>query len=158
MALGLTTEYTVDHKESGTEVTFLNGLWDEMTVIINYNEDASTGLGNDFENGPLNDFGVDVIRTPVTTTRGNISGDKTYSDGTDETIEVVFQNADTKYSLAESGLTKVFDAKIWLKPAQTINKYDKITYDGRVYRVEDVSTRHFNGTVSYKMATLFFIE
>jgi len=158
LALALTTEYTVVHNSTASEITFLNGMWDDMTIVVQYWQSALPGLGTDFENGPLNDFGVSVVRTPVTVAKDNVTGDKTYTDGTDATIQVVFQNADTKYNLAQSGIAEIFDAKIWLLPDETINKYDKITYDGRVYRVDEVSTRHFNGTTMYKMATLFFID
>jgi len=38
LALALTTEYTVSHKNSSTEITFLNPLWDDMTIVISYYE------------------------------------------------------------------------------------------------------------------------
>jgi len=36
LALALTTEYTVVHNATGTEVTFLNRMWDDMTIVVNY--------------------------------------------------------------------------------------------------------------------------
>ncbi|MEK0335810.1 MAG: hypothetical protein QQN41_00035 [Nitrosopumilus sp.] len=36
LPLALTTEYTVSHNSTGTQITFLNGLWDDMTVVVNY--------------------------------------------------------------------------------------------------------------------------
>ncbi len=46
-------------------------------------------IADDFSNGPLNDFGVTVTRTPVTVTKDNISGQKTYSDGSTNSMIVV---------------------------------------------------------------------
>jgi len=156
LALGLTTEYTVSHKSASTEVTFLNPLLDKMTVIVQYYENI-TELGSDFELGPLSDFGVEVVRTPVTVTT-NYSGNKTYTDGTNETIEVVFVNPDKNFDLDKAGLTESYDAIMNTKPNQTINKYDKITYDSKVYRVETVNPRNFNGTPLFIMVGLFFLK
>jgi len=36
LALALTTEYTVSHLSSNTTITFLNPLWDNMTVVVKY--------------------------------------------------------------------------------------------------------------------------
>lgn len=114
-------------------------------------------VADDFENGPIGDFGVTAVRTPVTVTT-NYSGNKTYTDGTDEDIVIVLEPYNEKHNLDKAGLTKVYDAKAFIKPDATLNKYDKITYDSKVYRVDEVSTRDFNGTTVFKVATLFFIE
>jgi len=113
--------------------------------------------GDDFSNGPLADFGVEVTRTPVTMTT-NFHGNKTYSDGTNETIDVVFSNPNKKFGLDKSGLTEVYDAKIFIKSTQTMNKYDKITHDSKVYRVDTVSKRNFNGTLMFKTVNLFYLK
>jgi len=156
LALSTTTEYTVVHKDGSTEITFLNKLWDDMTIIVQYSEKI-TGLGSDFELGPLGDFGVEVVRTPVTVTT-DFSGNKNYTNGTNETIEVVFEVYNEKHNLDKSGLTKVYDAKMFLKPNQTLNKYDKITYDSKVYMVKEVSIRNFNGTTIFHVAGLFYLK
>lgn len=36
LALGLSTEYTVVHNSTGTQITFLNGMWDDMTIVVSY--------------------------------------------------------------------------------------------------------------------------
>ena len=36
LILALTNEYTVVHQSSGTTITFLNGLWDDMNVVVDY--------------------------------------------------------------------------------------------------------------------------
>ncbi len=162
LVLALTSEYTVDHNSSGTQITFLNPLWDDQTIAIQYAQQlTSAGAqadADDFSRGPLSDFGVEVVRTPVTVTTSNMGGQKTYSDGTNETIDVVFQNPNKKFTLDKGGLTEIYDALMFTKPNQTINKYDKITYDARVYRVDTVSVRNFNGTTMFKTVTLFYIQ
>ena len=112
--------------------------------------------GNDFITGPLSDFAVTVSRTPVTVTT-DFSGNKKYADGTPENISVVFENPNTKFILDKAGLTEVYDARIFIKSDQTMNKYDKITYDSKTYRVDTVSKRNFNGNTIFKTVTLFFI-
>lgn len=115
------------------------------------------GVETDFTNGPVVDFGVTAVRTPVTVTT-NFHGNKTYSDGTNANIVVVFEVYNEKHNLDKAGLTKVYDARIFLKPDATLNKYDKITYESKVYRVEEVSIRNFNGTAVFKVAGLFYIS
>ena len=115
------------------------------------------GVESDFLNGPVGDFGVTAVRTPVTVTTNN-SGNKTYTDGTDENIDIVIQPYDEKHNLDKAGLDKVYDMVAYIGPTTTLNKYDKITYDSKVYRVDEVSTRDFNGTTVMQKVMLFFIE
>ena len=156
LALSVTTDYTVSHNSSASTITFLNPLWDDMLIIINYYQ-SSSGVGLDFNNGPLSDFGVTATRTPVTMTT-DYSGNKTYTDGTDESIDIVLSPYNKKYNLDKSGLNKVYDSIAFLKPDATLNKYDKITYDSKVYRVDSVSPRDFNGTSLFNVAMLFYVE
>ena len=161
LALALTSEYTVDHNSSSTVITFVNSIWNDQTIAVQYTQTGtgavSSADSDDFSNGPLVDFGVSVTRTPVTMIT-DFNGNKTYTDGTDETISVVFENPDKSFTLDKAGLTEVYDAKMFTIPDQTINKYDKITYDSKVYRVDTVSPRNFNGTTMFKAVKLFFIE
>ena len=161
LALKLTDEYTVDHNSSSTVITFVNSIWDDQTLIVNYTQQiqgiGSQATSDDFINGPLGDFGVTVVRTPVTMTT-NHNGQKTYTDGTDENIEVVFENPDKRFTLDKGGLAEVYDAKMFTKSDQTMNKYDKITYDSKVYRVDTVSKRNFNGNTMFKKVTLFYLK
>ncbi|NQS90610.1 hypothetical protein HQ584_12575 [Patescibacteria group bacterium] len=115
------------------------------------------GVSTDFILGPLADFGVTATRTPVTMTT-NFSGNKTYADGTDENISVVISPYKKKYDLDKSGLNESYDAVAFIGPDVTLNKYDKITHDSRVYRVDTVSVRDFDGTGSFQLAMLFFVS
>lgn len=42
LALGLTIEYTVVHNQTGTEITFLNGMWNDMTIVVKYYQQETT--------------------------------------------------------------------------------------------------------------------
>lgn len=85
LILGLTTEYTVVHKNSGTTITFLNGLWDDMTVVIDYfkidttiETPDTTELGTkrtDFQN-IVNDHGQTgtlIRQTETTASMGDVT-------------------------------------------------------------------------------------
>lgn len=53
LALGLATEYTVVHNSTGTQITFLNGMWDDMTIVVSYFQQ------------PVSLGGLDIKRTDV---------------------------------------------------------------------------------------------
>lgn len=162
LALALTEEYTVSHLSSGTQITFLNPLWDDLLIIVNYHQEEEgetrvAATGDDFVDGPLADFGVTVTRTPVTATT-NFSGQKTYTDGSTNDVTAVFINPNQNFALDKSGLTEVFDAKICVRASETINKYDKITYNSKTYRVDKVNLRKLGSTSMFKSVILFFAE
>ncbi len=162
LSISLTSEYTVTHNSTASEITFLNPLWDDTNIIVTYNQNVDTvgsgaSAGSDFTLGPLGDFGVVAVRTPVTVIT-DYSGNKTYTDGTDEDINIVLQPYNVKYDLDKSGLNKNYDMMAFVGPNVTLNKYDKITYDSKVYRVDSVSTRDFNGTTIFKITMLFYVE
>ena len=161
LSLALTEEYTVSHNVTSSVITFINGLYDAQEIIIQYVADgasiSTSDSSEDFINGPLTDFGVTAVRTPVTMTT-DFHGNKTYTDGTDANIEVVFNPITKEYTLDKAGLTRVYDATVFLKSDATLNKYDKITYDSKVYRVDKVSERDFNGTRIFRVGMLFFIS
>jgi len=162
LSLSLTSEYTITHNTTESEIVFINPLWDDMKIIVTYNQNLDTigsgaSAGSDFTLGPLGDFGVEVTRTPVTMTT-DFHGNKTYTDGTDETIEIAPSPYNKKYNLDKSGLNKSYDMMAFVGPSVTLNKYDKITYDSKIYRVDSVSPRDFNGTRIFNVAMLFFVE
>ncbi|MHA1191933.1 MAG: hypothetical protein ACTSP9_06505 [Promethearchaeota archaeon] len=70
LALALNIEYTVSHKVTGTEITFLNGLWDDMTIVVSYDE---TGGGNLTDNSSLFSASYDALEDFL---KNNISDPK----------------------------------------------------------------------------------
>ena len=115
------------------------------------------GVESDFANGPAGDFGVTAVRTPVTMTT-DFSGNKTYTDGATANITIVEMPYDEKYYLDKSGNNKTYDLVIYIGPSATLNKYDKITYDSKVYRVDAVSSRDFASTGVMQKAALYFSD
>ena len=114
-------------------------------------------IKSDFDDGPLNDFGVMVTRIPVTMTTDS-EGQKTYSTTASEEIKVVFMGTKPKFKMDNSGQTEVCDAKIFIKSDQTMNKYDKIFHKNREYIVDKVNKRKFQDTLGFKSVLLFLVK
>lgn len=94
----------------------------------------------DFVNTSLRDWGVSVVRTPVTTTfTGN--GDEIRTSGTNETITVVLHKNKPDYSQLEEGLFQKVTGYVMTAPTQTINRNDIITYNNVSYRILSVTPR-----------------
>lgn len=112
----------------------------------------------DFINFPLADIGVTVSRTPVTKTIG-FNGDETLTDGTAENITAVFLRRTDRWKMSNEALRQDADGYIMVAPTQTLNRDDKITYDGETYRVSDVIKRSKPVDVDlYKFANVFKIS
>ena len=67
-------------------------------------------------------------------------------------------NPSKKYDLDKAGLTEVYDAKVFIQSDQDMSKYDKITHNSKVYRVENVSVRNFGSNSIFKKVLLFFLK
>jgi len=103
---------------------------------------------DDFTSNALADFGVEVSRTPVTTTfTGN--GDEVQTDGTHADITVVLHVRQPQYEQLETGQMQRKDGYVMTAPTQTINKNDKITYNGNTYRVLSVLPRGPTGSIVF---------
>ncbi len=57
LALALTIDYTVVHNDSDSVITFLNPLWDDMTIVVSYFQ--VTVVTNDYEK--MSDDVQDII-------------------------------------------------------------------------------------------------
>jgi len=80
LALGLATEYTVVHNTTASEITFLNGMWDDMTIVVNYFQPSSVStqfekMRQDFQDIVIdNGKAVTLIRqTPTTASMGDVT-------------------------------------------------------------------------------------
>lgn len=114
----------------------------------------------DFDVSIFPDWKVTVSRTPVTKTLDPISGDETLSDGTPANIDVIFLRRSQKWMFDKEGLIEGGDAYILAKSTTSLNKEDKITYNGDTYRVQDLIIRYTgppDNDVIYKYANLFLI-
>ncbi len=119
---------------------------------------ASIVKSDDFTQNALAQNGVTVSRTPVTTTfSGN--GDEVRADGTPENITAIFHKRIANYNQNAEGLVLTTTGYIMTAPTQSLNRNDKITYDGETYRVQVPITRGPNGDVAlYTYAELELIE
>lgn len=118
---------------------------------------GSTPTSSDFENGPLKDHGRVALYIPVTVHVDNTTGENTYSDGTSEDLDVVFENANTQYSFTKAGLSEGADARMFILPTVTLNKNDKIVLSNITYRVDTISDRYFNSNAIFRTVLLFRI-
>lgn len=120
-----------------------------MATIVN---------SNDFVNSALADNQVTVTRIPVTKTfTGN--GDEIRTDGTSESINVIFHRNLNNFDQKEEGLHQSSDGYIMTAPTQTINRDDKIVYCSETFRIKSVITRGPSGdTAIYKYATIELIS
>lgn len=102
--------------------------------------------------------GLELTRTPVTKTLSNVEGDEILTDGTPESIDVYFTKKTTDWVFDKEGEVEGGDAFMLTKYNQTINKNDKITYEGNTYRVQMVIDRVVNGEIVGKDCNLFLID
>lgn len=48
LSISITTDYTVAHNSSGTVITFLNALFDDMPIIVNYQTGVSVDIASSY--------------------------------------------------------------------------------------------------------------
>jgi len=112
---------------------------------------------NDFAGFALVDWGQTLSRTPVTKTT-DFAGNETLTDGTPVNITAVFVRRRTEWSQDKDGLKENADAYIMYTTTTTVNKDDKITEGGEIYRVINVIERGAPGqTAIYKYSSLVLI-
>ena len=152
LALALTTEYTVSHKSSSTEITFLNRLWDDMTIVVNYyfQEPDSDSLINPY---------IDEYGEVVTLIR---KSDKTYSDWGDESntetrfgnIKAVFNVYGTDALFTTEGRFNNGDLTFFFKSTQDYrdisSKVERA--NGDTYEIKDVRAHGMQGGVQVREA------
>jgi len=115
-------------------------------------------IKNTWEKRVWKEFKKILTRTPVTKTTSNLSGSETLTDGAADTNYqgILFRRQDT-YNQEYVGLFKGADAILLVKTSQTINKNDKIAFDGDTFRVDDVVNRYAGTLKIYQTARLFLI-
>lgn len=120
---------------------------------------ASIIQADSFTKSALAQNGITVSRTPVTISfTGN--GDEIQTDETPENIFVIFHLKHPTYEQTDDGLMKTQEGYIMTGPTQTINKNDKITFNGETYRIRmDPVVRGPSGsTAFYKYAEITLIS
>lgn len=114
-----------------------------------------------FTNAPfeimLDDYAKTISRTPITKTTSNLSGDETLTEGTPANISGAFFRKRDGYHPEKWGLLQSADAVLIVKDSVTVNKDDKLTYDGESYRADDIITRRMGTVVFYHAIACFLI-
>ena len=129
-----------------------------MTLLLLDEAPEQEGVDtNDFINFPLSDMGVTVTLNRVTKTTSNITGDRTLTYGSNETITVVFLRRSVIHKYDKPGLVEEGDAYAMARCTTAILRGDKITNDANVYRVEKVIRRKFGVTNMFDFCTLHLI-
>lgn len=104
----------------------------------------------------LNDWGVSVTHTPRTTALDPITGDETFTNGTPATITAICLPVNKKWMFDKDGEIEGGHAYVMVPNTVTLSKNDLITYDGKVYQVNDVIVRKLpDGTTMYSYGNLF---
>ena len=112
-----------------------------------------------FINGPLKTFGQNVTLNRATKSTGNLTGARTITYGSDETIKAVFLRKNVIYKYFKEGLVEEGDAYLMAKTTDNISKNDKITANSVVYRVTNVIERNPDGaTPMFDFCTLIKID
>ena len=149
-------DFNIAHNDSGSEITFLNKLWDDMDIRVDYNISAIGPEGDVIK--IINEVGGTITRTPVTIEIDNTTGQRKRIEGTSEDIGVLFVNTQPQYTLNKSGLSEGADAKMFVKKGQNINKWDKIERGNQVYWVESSGLRKYAGEEIFKTVLLKKVE
>jgi len=108
--------------------------------------------------GMIDNFAKTISKTPITKTENPLSGEEDFTEGTPiNIIGALFTKFDS-YVQDKPGLIQNADAVLMIKPGVTLNKNDKLTYDGIDYRVDEVHKRRYNNTVIYQAVQCFKID
>jgi len=103
-------------------------------------------------------FGKTISRTPVTKTTDNVTGDEILTDGSSSNITGAFFRKEDSWVQDKVGLLRGADAVVLVKDDVTINRDDKLAYDGETYRVNDVVLRRLGNTSFYTVGFCFKIS
>jgi hypothetical protein len=107
--------------------------------------------------GMIDQFSKDITRIPVTKTTDGFTGDETLTDGTSVTITgTIFLKKNT-FLQTKEGLVQGGDAMFIGYPNITLNKNDKLVYQGTTYRIDNTTIRYLDRTPIYLQADLFIV-
>ncbi len=120
---------------------------------------TNTGINFNIFSNTITKYGSDVIRTAVTKTTSNFTGDETLTNGSTAEIRAYIVRKARGWIFDKEGEIEGGDAQMLTKANQTINKNDLITWNNNTYRVQNVLNRdQIGGTVALKNCNLFLID
>jgi len=119
----------------------------------------------DFDHVLNNYAGRIITHTPAVRTVSNITGEAKIADGTAVTIKAYFMRTSQKWNYDKMGFMQQGDAVMLAKYADGVVKNDKITVEGKNFRVKEAysipGTFDSTGTgtsFTYTTANLFLEE
>jgi len=118
LALSQTTQFTVTHNNSSSYVTFLGMLWDDMKIVVNYNQGVDTSSSQTAYGDARDDFqaivnanGISATLKRETTTQDTMGGVSAVSTES-YTIKLMIQDISNKdRKIHEMGLAKIGNSK-----------------------------------------------
>ena len=105
----------------------------------------------------ITNFAKTISHIPRTKVVDNITGDETLTDGSPVNISGAFYRKEDEWAVDKGVNLQGADAILMVLPAVTINREDKLTYDGENYRIDTVVERRLGTTAFYNMARCFKI-
>lgn len=157
LALALTTEYTVSHSSTNTQITFLNPMFNHMTIVVNYFQQSVTSIGYEIKRDDVESIIIDngylCVLIKQTETIDSIGGVTAVSEE-QYNIWALIQDITRKdrqiheMGLAIPGNSKVF--LFWEYPdsitgngSVQVEAGDIIQYkDSKRWRVEQIISQH----------------
>lgn len=108
LALALTTEYTVSHLSASTTITFLNPLWDDMTVVVAYFQGFTTITGYEKKRDDIQAIiianGQTLVLTRQAETSDTMGGVTAVSESTYTIVTVIQDITQKDRQIHEMGL------------------------------------------------------
>lgn len=106
-------------------------------------QDFNDLIASDFQS-IIDEIGTDVTLNRFTQVNSNITGEEDVDNsyGSNVTIRGVFQLNERTHSLDREGIFEGADAVLYCKPADNVQKDDKITFESRIYLVRSKTKRN----------------
>jgi hypothetical protein len=119
---------------------------------------AGTGINFNIYPKMIIKYGTDVVLTSVTKTTSNIEGDETLTDGSTATIRAFLTRKNRPWFVDKAGLIEGGDAVMLVKPTDTVNRNDKVTWNNNTYRIQNVLARdQGGGNIAFYSCNLFLL-
>ena len=155
LALALSEEYTVSHKNSGTEITFLNPLWDDMTIVVQYYEQIITStlgklpLTTQLIKKEIATLGSNVTIRSITDDSYSKWGDATESTSDAKNVKCMVNVLSQEDELVKEGVFQSGDLVFWFISNRTdIERGNRIQFNSKWYEIVE-TIEHIVGDNNY---------
>jgi len=123
LVLGDLTDFTIVHNDSGSVITFLNKLWDGMTIVVKYYQQKTTAnvyekMRNDFQ-GIITDHGKSYTIIRQTETVDSVGGVSAISEEEYDIFALVQDISRDDRQIHEMGLAVPGNSKAFFYDAYT---------------------------------------